>query len=136
MTLGRATRRSRPRWCCATMLAEAPAGETIEINWLTSAQQWAIREVVAAGIELQPYGPVMVRGMDGPPLPVHPERRVRLSPPQSGPRSSCRQPRVARSTASWTVASTPSGVVADRGRASFATTVHGASSRRAMSSAV
>ncbi len=54
------------------MLAEAPAGETIEINWLTSAQQWAVREVVAAGIELQPYGPVMVRGMDGPPSPYIP----------------------------------------------------------------
>ena len=55
-----------------TMLAEAPAGETIEINWLTSAQQWAIRVVVEAGIELQPYGPVMVRGMDGPPSPYLP----------------------------------------------------------------
>ena len=55
-----------------TMLAEAPAGETIEIEWLTSAQQWAIREVVAAGIELQPYGPVMVRGMAGPPCPYIP----------------------------------------------------------------
>ncbi len=55
-----------------TMLAEAPAGETIEINWLTSAQQWAIRVVVEAGIELQPYGPVMVRGMDGPPRPYIP----------------------------------------------------------------
>ncbi len=54
------------------MLAEAPAGETIEINWLTSAQQWAIRVVVEAGIELQPYGPVMVRGMDGPPKPYIP----------------------------------------------------------------
>ena len=54
------------------MLAEAPAGETIEINWLTSAQQWAVREVVAAGIELRPYGPVMVRGMDGPPSPYIP----------------------------------------------------------------
>jgi GNAT superfamily N-acetyltransferase len=54
------------------MLAEAPAGETIEINWLTAAQQWAVREVVAAGIELQPYGPVMVRGMDGPPHPYIP----------------------------------------------------------------
>ena len=54
------------------MLAEAPAGETIEINWLTSAQQWAIRVVVEAGIELQPYGPVMVRGMDGPPNPYIP----------------------------------------------------------------
>jgi ribosomal protein S18 acetylase RimI-like enzyme len=55
-----------------TMLAEAPAGETIEVNWLTSAQQWAVREVVAAGIELRPYGPVMVRGMDGPPAPYIP----------------------------------------------------------------
>jgi GNAT superfamily N-acetyltransferase len=55
-----------------TMLAEAPPGETIEINWLTSAQQWAVREVVAAGIELQPYGPVMVRGMEGPPRPYIP----------------------------------------------------------------
>jgi ribosomal protein S18 acetylase RimI-like enzyme len=54
------------------MLAEAPAGETIEVNWLTAAQQWAVREVVAAGIELQPYGPVMVRGMDGPPSPYIP----------------------------------------------------------------
>jgi len=54
------------------MLAEAPAGETIEINWLTSAQQWAIRVLVEAGIELQPFGPVMVRGMDGPPSPYIP----------------------------------------------------------------
>ena len=54
------------------MLAEAPPGETIEINWLTSAQHWAISEVVRAGIELQPYGPVMVRGMDGPPSPYIP----------------------------------------------------------------
>jgi ribosomal protein S18 acetylase RimI-like enzyme len=54
------------------MLAEAPPGETIEINWLTSAQQWAIRVVVDAGIELQPAGPVMVRGMDGPPSPYIP----------------------------------------------------------------
>jgi ribosomal protein S18 acetylase RimI-like enzyme len=55
-----------------TMLADAPAGETIEVNWLTSAQQWAVREVVSAGIELRPYGPVMVRGMDGPPRPYIP----------------------------------------------------------------
>ncbi|HEX3794943.1 MAG TPA: GNAT family N-acetyltransferase [Acidimicrobiales bacterium] len=55
-----------------TMLAEAPAGETIEVNWLTGRQQWAIRELTQAGIELQPYGPVMVRGMDGPPSPYIP----------------------------------------------------------------
>jgi hypothetical protein len=54
------------------MLAEAPTGETIEVNWLTSAQQWAISVVVEAGIELLPFGPVMVRGMDGPPSPYIP----------------------------------------------------------------
>jgi hypothetical protein len=54
------------------MLAETPTGEMIEVNWLTSAQQWAIRVVVEAGIELLPFGPVMVRGMDGPPSPYIP----------------------------------------------------------------
>ncbi|HUC04857.1 MAG TPA: GNAT family N-acetyltransferase [Acidimicrobiales bacterium] len=52
-----------------TMLADSPPGETIEVNWLTSAQQWAIRVLTQAGIELVPYGPVMVRGMSGPPSP-------------------------------------------------------------------
>ncbi len=55
-----------------TMLAEAPDGETIEVNWLTSAQQWAIRALTQAGIELRPSGPVMVRGMNGPPSPYIP----------------------------------------------------------------
>ena len=55
-----------------TMLAESPEGETIEVNWLTSAQQWAIEVLTRAGVELQPYGPVMVRGMDGPPSPYIP----------------------------------------------------------------
>jgi len=54
------------------MLAESPPGETIEVNWLTSAQQWAIRVLTQAGIELQPYGPVMVRGMEAPPSPYIP----------------------------------------------------------------
>jgi GNAT superfamily N-acetyltransferase len=55
-----------------TMLAEAPEGETIEVNWMTSAQQWAIKVITQAGIELQPYGPVMVRGMRTPPMPYIP----------------------------------------------------------------
>jgi ribosomal protein S18 acetylase RimI-like enzyme len=55
-----------------TMLAEAPGNEIIEVNWLTSAQQWAIRVLTQAGIELVPYGPVMVRGMAGPPSPYIP----------------------------------------------------------------
>jgi hypothetical protein len=55
-----------------TMLAEAPPGETVEINWLTAAQQWAIAVLIQVGVELQPYGPVMVRGMPGPPCPYIP----------------------------------------------------------------
>jgi GNAT superfamily N-acetyltransferase len=55
-----------------TMLAEAPPGETVEVNWLTAPQQWAINVLIAAGVELQPYGPVMVRGMPGPPHPYIP----------------------------------------------------------------
>jgi GNAT superfamily N-acetyltransferase len=54
------------------MLAEAPQGETVEINWLTAPQQWAIGVLIGAGVELQPYGPVMVRGMSGPPYPYIP----------------------------------------------------------------
>jgi len=54
------------------MLAEAPPGETIEVNWLTAAQQWAIVVLTEAGVELQPYGPVVVRGMPGPPSPYIP----------------------------------------------------------------
>ena len=55
-----------------TMLAETPAGETVEVNWITGSQQWAIRVLVEAGVELQPYGPVMVRNMAGPPSPYIP----------------------------------------------------------------
>jgi ribosomal protein S18 acetylase RimI-like enzyme len=54
------------------MLAEAPAGDAVDVNWITASQQWAIRVLVEAGVELQPYGPVMVRGMDGPPCPYIP----------------------------------------------------------------
>jgi GNAT superfamily N-acetyltransferase len=55
-----------------TMLADAPPGETIEVNWLTAAQQWAIKVLTQAGMELRPHGPVMVRGMAGPPSPYIP----------------------------------------------------------------
>jgi GNAT superfamily N-acetyltransferase len=54
------------------MLAEAPAGDAVEVNWITASQQWAVRVLVEAGVELQPYGPVMVRGMEGPPCPYIP----------------------------------------------------------------
>ncbi len=71
VTLGARTEDSAARVLRA-MLAEAPAGETVEVNWVTAGQQWAIRVLVEAGVELQPYGPVMVRGMAGPPCPYIP----------------------------------------------------------------
>ena len=48
-------------------LARAGEGEAVEVNWITAAQQWALRTVVEAGMALHPVGPVMVRGMSGPP---------------------------------------------------------------------
>jgi GNAT superfamily N-acetyltransferase len=71
ITLGARQEESATRVLRA-LLAETPAGGTIVVNWLTAAQQWAIRELVACGVELHPHGPVMVRGMDGPPAPYIP----------------------------------------------------------------
>ena len=48
-------------------LARAEEGETVEVNWMTSAQQWALRTAAEAGLALHPVGPVMVRGMSRPP---------------------------------------------------------------------
>jgi ribosomal protein S18 acetylase RimI-like enzyme len=45
---------------------------TVEVNWLTANQQWAIRTLVDAGVELVPSGPMMVRGLPGPPYPYIP----------------------------------------------------------------
>ena len=50
-------------------LAEAPADAMLEINWVTAEQHWAITIAVAAGLDLQPHGPVMVRGAPGPLAP-------------------------------------------------------------------
>jgi hypothetical protein len=55
-----------------TALAEMGPGKTVEVSWLTSSQQWAIRVLVAAGVDLHPLGAVMVRGMPGPPMPYIP----------------------------------------------------------------
>jgi ribosomal protein S18 acetylase RimI-like enzyme len=42
--------------------------ETVEVRWLTSGQQWAVRTALRAGLVLRPMGPVMTKGMAGPPL--------------------------------------------------------------------
>jgi ribosomal protein S18 acetylase RimI-like enzyme len=53
-------------------LTEMSEGTRVEVNWLTANQQWAIRTLVDSGVELHPSGPMMVRGMPGPPAPYIP----------------------------------------------------------------
>jgi GNAT superfamily N-acetyltransferase len=69
LTLGAMDERS-----AEALLRTAVAGATgaFAVGWITSAQQWAIRTLVGAGIDLHPSGAVMVRGMPGPPTPYLP----------------------------------------------------------------
>jgi GNAT superfamily N-acetyltransferase len=53
-------------------LRSAGPDEHVNINWITASQQWAMRVALAAGLALQPFGPVMTRGMTGPPTPYLP----------------------------------------------------------------
>jgi ribosomal protein S18 acetylase RimI-like enzyme len=55
-----------------TALSEMGGEAPVEVNWLTARQQWAIRTLVDSGIELHPYGPMMVRGLPAPPAPYIP----------------------------------------------------------------
>jgi hypothetical protein len=50
----------------AALARSAPASH-FEVPWLTAGQRWAFAPLLAAGLALHPRGPVMVRGMDGPP---------------------------------------------------------------------
>jgi GNAT superfamily N-acetyltransferase len=51
------------------VLAQSEPGVTVEVNWLTAGQGWAIRKVVEYGIDLRIQGPMMIRGLPGPPAP-------------------------------------------------------------------
>jgi hypothetical protein len=53
----------------SAVLASAEDGEMVEVSWMTSSQQWAIRVAIEAGLELHPVGPVMTRGLDALPAP-------------------------------------------------------------------
>lgn len=55
-------------WFC---LAQSP-DETVEVRWITSAQNWAIPVVLEAGLSLSPAGPICVRGDLGPLAPYLP----------------------------------------------------------------
>ena len=54
------------------VLGEAGPEETTQVAWMTSAQQWAIRASLQAGLELHALGPVMLRGFQAPPAPYLP----------------------------------------------------------------
>lgn len=54
------------------VIGEAGADETTQVAWMTSAQQWAIRASLQAGLELHALGPVMLRGFQTPPAPYLP----------------------------------------------------------------
>jgi GNAT superfamily N-acetyltransferase len=53
-------------------LAAASDDRDCEVGWLTGTQQWAIQTCLAAGLELHPVGPMMVRGHPGPLAPYVP----------------------------------------------------------------
>src|SRR5437763_2281661 len=54
-------------------LAEATDVEYGETARITAPQQWAVGVALAAGLELHPHGPVMVRGTPGPLQPYLPD---------------------------------------------------------------
>jgi hypothetical protein len=56
----------------AAGLAATPEGATVDVNFISGAQQWAIRLCTDLGLELHPAGAVMVRGRPGPLSPYIP----------------------------------------------------------------
>lgn len=55
-----------------TAMAQVPPGESFQMNWVTANQQWAVRDLVAAGVPLHPHGPLMVRNLVAPFSPYIP----------------------------------------------------------------
>ena len=53
-------------------LATAPAGEEVQVEWITALQGWAIGPVLEAGLSLASEGAVFVRGDVGPFRPYLP----------------------------------------------------------------
>ena len=66
-TLAAVDEPSATRVLTAALARNAP-DEQVEAGWITGSQQWAIRTLVQAGIEVHPIGAVMIRGWPGPPL--------------------------------------------------------------------
>lgn len=53
-------------------LVSAPRGATVSADFLTGAQQWAVRVALDARLALSPEGPVCTRGFAAPPAPYLP----------------------------------------------------------------
>jgi GNAT superfamily N-acetyltransferase len=53
-------------------LAAVPGDEDVDISFITQGQDWAVRVVLEAGLELRPGGAVFVRGDVGPMRPYLP----------------------------------------------------------------
>jgi len=53
-------------------LAAVPPDKDCRIDWITSAQQWAVRPLLDAGLILKPGGAVFLRGELGPLTPYLP----------------------------------------------------------------
>lgn len=56
-------------WAC--LAARSPDVE-VEVRWITAAQDWAVRVVLDAGLDLHPDGPICVKGNPGPLAPYLP----------------------------------------------------------------
>jgi GNAT superfamily N-acetyltransferase len=53
-------------------IATAPDGESVKVEWITSAQNWAIEVVLDAGLEISMHGAQFLRGDVGPFRPYLP----------------------------------------------------------------
>jgi hypothetical protein len=53
-------------------LAEAPRGATVQVDFISAGQDWAIAVILEAGLALSPDGPLFVRGDVGPLRPYLP----------------------------------------------------------------
>lgn len=53
-------------------LARCDADARLEVRWITARQDWAVRIVLAAGLDLVPDGPICVKGDPGPLTPYLP----------------------------------------------------------------
>ena len=69
--LGATTRETASEllWGC---LAVSSPKNGLEVPWLTAAQDWAVRVVLDAGLDLHPGGPICVKGNPGPLAPYLP----------------------------------------------------------------